>query len=305
MFQYKAYSLNINSEIEFPEFMPSEKQEFDVEIVLGKTPDQLVGENVVTKVRYQATKNEVLYLLKGAGKIYISKGTSIIVEPIENPDWEHLKNHVRSRAIAAILHQRKWAILHGSAIYKNGKAIIFIGRSGAGKSTFLGAFIKKGYDFISDDLCLIKKTKEGQILLFPAYPQVRLWENSIQLIETNEHLEKGPAVRSELDKYFMKPKTSFIKNPTPINNVYVLNATQNKVHSIQNLPPLEKLSQLLKFSFAKGHLEGLGGHIEQFELYSQLLKDTSIKTIDRPLGMKRESFWKMIEEVEHDFLNPV
>ena len=302
MHSYKAYSLNILSEIEFPELLESNEESNDIKIVIGTTPDALKGDQVVKKVRYSATENEVLYKLKGAGKIYITNGSTITVEPEANPDWQHLKNHIRGRAIAAILHQRGLSILHGSAICHNDEAIIFIGKSGGGKSTFLAAFIEKGYDFISDDLCLLKKQPNGTIKIAPAYPQIRLWTSSIDLIGSSDNLTKGAELRSGLDKYFYVPDTKFNQQPVSVRSIYVLNASQVSDFSIEELDSVTKLNLLLQHSYAKGHREGLGGHAEQFKVYSKLLNTTKVKVVQRPFDIDRNSFSRMINQVESDFL---
>jgi len=303
MYSYRAYALNIKSEIEFHEFQKSENsKDIDLNISIGETPSELKGEGVVSKVRYQTGHNEVLYHLKGAGKIYVTGGNQIVVQPVKNPDWEHLKNHVRARGIAAALHQRKHAILHGSAICKDGKAILFIGRSGAGKSTSLASFIKKGYDYIADDLCLIKVDENGVCRIFPAYPKLRLWGDSIKLVQAGDQLKKGERVREDIDKYFMISETEFIEDALPISNIYILGAHQENNFKINSPENIEKLNSLMQNSFAKGHLEGLGGYNEQFRIYGHLIKQASIKTILRPLRGGSEALWNLIDLVEADFL---
>jgi hypothetical protein len=304
MYSYKVYSLKINSEIEFPEFLENNDSKIpDIYIRIGKSPENLKGENVITKVRYQATKNKLLYKLKNAGKIYVENGENIIVEPEENADWDYIKNHIRSRAIAGAIQQRKWTVLHGSAIEYNGKAIIFIGNSGAGKSTTLGAFIKKGYNFSSDDLCLIKADENNQYYLQPAFPNIRLWSHAINLIGTGTGLQKGNVVRADIDKYFMLPQTEFITCSIPVSHIYVLSSHQNAHVTINTLENNAKLATLMNNVFAKGHLEGLGGYPEQFKALSYLLSTTTIKSIHRPLDMSKEDFWKMIDQIENDFTN--
>jgi len=304
MYRYKAYALNINSEIEFHEFQANNNDsDFDIDICIGDTPHKLEGKEVINKVRYQTGPNELLYHLKGAGRIYVSGGNKIVVQPIDNPDWEHLKNHVRARGIAAALHQRKHAILHGSAICKDGMAILFIGRSGAGKSTSLAAFIKRGYDYIADDLCLIKSDKYGACRVIPAYPKLRLWGDTIKLVQAGDQLRKGEKIREDIDKYFMFSETKFIEEALPISHIYILSAYQGNDINVSTVENLDKLNYLMQNSFAKGHLEGLGGYNEQFRVYGDLIKQASIKKIERPLGGGSESLWNLIDLVESDFLN--
>lgn len=51
---------------------------------------------------------------------------------------------------------RKGAVLvHGSAVEKDGRAIVFAGRSGAGKTITAARFVQAGYRFLSDDSCIL------------------------------------------------------------------------------------------------------------------------------------------------------
>ena len=57
--------------------------------------------------------------------------------------------------MGAILMQRKILPLHGSAIAIDGKAYAIVGDSGAGKSTLASAFLKRGYQLLSDDVITV------------------------------------------------------------------------------------------------------------------------------------------------------
>ena len=56
--------------------------------------------------------------------------------------------------------------MHASAIVHEGKAVLFTGISGAGKSTTANAFRLKGYKMLTDDVCpitFINGKKEGKM----------------------------------------------------------------------------------------------------------------------------------------------
>lgn len=59
---------------------------------------------------------------------------------------------------------RKGALLvHGSAVERDGRALVFSGRSGAGKTITAARFVQAGYRFLSDDSCILAP---GRVLSF-------------------------------------------------------------------------------------------------------------------------------------------
>lgn len=52
-------------------------------------------------------------------------------------------------------YKDKYLLIHGGAVAKDGKSIIVLGNSNAGKSTLITAFLEKGNNFLSDDVLLL------------------------------------------------------------------------------------------------------------------------------------------------------
>lgn len=85
-----------------------------------------------------------------------------------------------------------WIVMHGSAVAQDGRATVFLGNKGAGKSTLaLEAAERRGCAYISNDRVLLKATDRG-ILVRPYPMSVRLGGGTIR---------NSAALRSHLHAY--------------------------------------------------------------------------------------------------------
>jgi len=73
--------------------------------------------------------------------------------------------------------------LHGSAVVLDGKAYLFIGRSGAGKSTTAYEFVRRGATLLADDL-VVADVARG--IALGGAPTLRLWKGEGALPEAQE-----------------------------------------------------------------------------------------------------------------------
>ena len=303
---YYAYELKIASVLELSCFRPYEGGEKpDVTIEFGQTPEELAEDGTQTverRVRFEMSKGKILYHLLDGTRAYITNGDLITIEPSAKPDWEFVSLHIRTRMMAGILHQRHYMPLHSSAIEVDGKAVMFVGRSGAGKSTLTGAFIKKGYSYLADDWGVLRKTDAGDYHLLPSYPQLRFWQNTLDLLGTDDSLIKGSPIRPGLEKYYISTRTKMAANPIPVRTIYLLKSHVKPSVDILPVDKFRALMFLMKHTFAKLQLEGMGGYQEQFNAITYLLNTTEIKLLYRQEYLDKPAFWEMVDKVEQDFL---
>ena len=117
-----------------------------------------------------------------------------------------------------LLHQREQLVLHASAIRVGGKAVLFCGTSGTGKSTMAAALAQRGYPLITDDVCAI--AAEGAApLVYPDGRQLKLWAHAIERLDLAAR--RGERVRSRLEKFYVEPHAAF-SEPLPLGAVYTL-----------------------------------------------------------------------------------
>ena len=109
--------------------------------------------------------------------------------------------------------------MNASAIATERGSAVFMGLSGAGKSTLAAGFHKRGYRVLTDDLCAIS-FRAGQPMVWPAYPQLKLWPNVLRKLG----VDPGPLrrVRPELEKRGLPLGESFASEPRAPIRLYIL-----------------------------------------------------------------------------------
>ncbi len=79
-------------------------------------------------------------------------------------------------------------VFHASSVLmSDGRAIAFLGATGAGKSTLASAFYRAGAAVLSDDCLLLEVEQDNECLNATApYPSLRLWQDSIDHLFTDQ-----------------------------------------------------------------------------------------------------------------------
>ena len=83
--------------------------------------------------------------------------------------------------MAALLSMRGAVVLHGGAVAVDGRAILILGNSGAGKSTFVAAMVAAGAAFLTEEVAALADGADGFEVL-PGYPRIGLSRASIAAV---------------------------------------------------------------------------------------------------------------------------
>lgn len=135
---------------------------------------------------------------------------------------ENTTSYLLGPVLGLLLRLRGVVCLHASAVEIEGQAVAFVGSPGAGKSTAAAAFSKMGYAVLSDDIAALEE-REGLFYLVPAYPQLRLWPESVEMIYGRA--EALPPFNPEWDKRGLGPGDQgvrFENRACPLGAVYIL-----------------------------------------------------------------------------------
>jgi len=163
MFRYTVFSLIIESEIELPELSPG----------LGK-PDVIIRTGKVSPDgQVHATIGNEFVCPALLGRFQITGGSEIVVDALPDADPGVIRILLQGRLMACLLRQRDCVPLHASAVAIRGKAVLFAGESGAGKSTTASAFHVSGYSVLTDDVAAIR-IKDGTALMLTGWSGLRL-----------------------------------------------------------------------------------------------------------------------------------
>ncbi len=110
---------------------------------------------------------------------------------------ENMTSYLLGPVLGLLLRLRGVTCLHASAVAIEDRAVAFVGPPGAGKSTTAAACSKMGYAVLSDDISALEE-RDGLFYLVAAYPQLRLWPESVKLLYGRT--EALPRFNPEWDK---------------------------------------------------------------------------------------------------------
>ena len=118
MYYYYFNGLHIKSEIVLVPLVTRKPIEVDVIISLAKVPTALV-EPIMQEATFMLKPNEALIMLPGIGRLLITNGINITIEPDSNCPLNDLSPFILSIAWAALSYQRGRNILKGSLVELN------------------------------------------------------------------------------------------------------------------------------------------------------------------------------------------
>jgi hypothetical protein len=291
--RYKAFGLNIESDILCPELLPSVVPP-DVIIKTNSFSTTLLGAKA-SGACFQAAPGTVL-LTCHAATFLVSEGSRILVNPASQTADKMVRLILLESAFGALLHQRGILPLHGSAVRVKEGAIIFVGPSASGKSTLAAALTGRGYSMLADEICAVSFDDDGNPSVSPAYPQLSLWPDVIEKLgKKKEDLEP---LRKRLQKVKMIVGDSFCESTLPLVGIYVLNAVNAYSSELVPMSGAEKIEHLITNTYQPWLLDGLGGKENNFEMSAIIAQCTPMCGANHPKTPpdRLDDFVDMVEE---------
>lgn len=255
---YRIFGLVIRSAVPLPALpfnSPEQNTEPDVFIVYGLTPEKLVNPRS-DKDWFQADNREFLLHIQGIARYCIQDGCRITITPENGADEDEVLLFLMGSAMGALLHQRNVLVLHAGAIMVNGRGRIFLGPSGIGKSTLAAGLYKRGYPFLTDDVCAITLI-DGIITVIPGFPLLKLCTDVLDRLETERKGLKCIRGPQGFEKYFL-PVDHIQDTPVPLEAVYGLETAEVEKIIITRMKGVEKINLLIantyRFEFLQGQV---------------------------------------------------
>ena len=276
---YQAFQLTIQSELEFPELYPLSDQHSlvaDVVIQYGKVSEIGLESPIKKGLFFQAKQDTFWLHIPNIARFLVTYGSQITIDAIPGVDEDSIRVFLLGSCFGALLMQRGLYLLHGNAIQIGQHAISFTGRSGAGKSTLSGAFYKRGYSILADDVCAINA--QGNVI--PSFPQIKLWADAAaKLTIDTTSLRK---IRPNIEKYAVPLGDHFQQQALPLKVIYILNPHNKEEITIQRLSGVEKFKPLRFQSYRPSYLKGLSLDANHKKQCGELANRITLARITRP-----------------------
>ncbi len=278
---YFAYGLTLVTDIVFPELhiiAPTENP--DIRVVIGATPSAYTDIKKESESTISFDSDNYFLNIINVGSYYVTSGKHVIIEPAANADMKEVRLFFLSNAMAAILYQRQMIPMHASAIYDNDGIVLFLGDSGAGKSTTVASLQAKGYRIFSDDVCVPVPTPDG-ISAYAAYPMMKLWKDSFDLANIGDY-EEELRIRPTMDKYGKLFNESFDTRPMRIKRIFVLEKEDTGHLETRQVMGIQAFKYLQNYAYRLQYIEGMGVLKDYFQVISLLSNQIPTTVITRP-----------------------
>lgn len=248
---YKAFGLKIRSDfaLDVLDTCETGDDDFDVEVVSGN--DIIRDPNPYFDPYLEIDANEQYMHWRAIGAYLIKDNTRIVVETHKG-----ISDHLVSQALlgivmAIMLERRQLLCLHASAVNSNGRAAIFLGDKGAGKSTTSGAMLAAGCSPISDDLVAMENLLEKDLpaVIRPGFSFMKIWPDTAKALSL-EMEEADRLIHPHTTKIQKRMPKRIKDENVPIGAAFILqrqaDATQTQA---TRLPPHEALQMVLRNTF--------------------------------------------------------
>jgi hypothetical protein len=246
MFRYFGFGLTIDSEVELPDLSPGH-EEPDVVIRIGPVP----------RTPRKATLDDEIAITHRGGAFHIRHGREIVLDPAPGANPELLRVLLMGRMMAYLLRQRGWLSLHASGVRIDGRAVLFLGVSGSGKSTTVAAFHSRGHQVITDDVGAVRVCATRQCVLRPQGSRIRLLDDSRAVFEG-----VAPSGVFQWDKHTFDLANGDQQELVPVARIYALE--YGGAISSEGIKPLPAVALLSEHSFVRRRgmtREALAAHL--------------------------------------------
>ncbi len=237
---YTLHGLRVRSDVAIPGLVPHDPATPDVEFVTREpVPAADASEPVWFTGRALDDAGKpvlvVTWLKDGqACRLRYSDGVTFVLERDGTKVWiswpPHLSlldttSYLLGPVIGILLRLRGITALHASAVEIDGRAIVFAGHAGAGKSTTVGAFAVRGFPIIADDTVTVSRRHDGWVTA-PGYPRLRLWPDAANALDDpGRRTLLAPGRNGSTHRYHMDltaPGRRFTGETLPIGAIYLL-----------------------------------------------------------------------------------
>jgi hypothetical protein len=274
---YSVFGLLLSSNLEIPGLaaLPVGHRAEDIQITLGAGPDLAAeypdvyapaAEEIAYTSAYTdgfgqpilriftAANGALLRMVYPDGmQFWLQRtGKRVWCEWPETSSLADAASYLLGPVFGLLMRFRGLTCLHASAVVIGGRAILFPGEEGAGKSTTAAALARRGHSVLSDDIAVLIE-RDGIFLVQPAYPYLSLWPDSAEMIYgTNNDL---PSFSQNFDKRMAaggSGRVLFESQAKPLGAIFVLGerCEEPDAPRLENIEKREGLLSLVVNSYA-------------------------------------------------------
>ena len=291
---WTAWGLRIRSAIPLPFAPGAPVVEPDVVVSRGSVPSAN-GASAGPPCPWESAPGVFRLEVGGVARYLVREGREITVEPAGG-DEAALGAFLLGPVMAACLQQRGIVTLHASAVATDAGAVLFTGRSGAGKSVLAATLVERGHHLLADNVAGVVLGAGGHPEVLPAFPEVRLWADAVEALDCQGRTQGR--VRIGLGKYRV-PAGRFRAEPARVHAVFELAMHNRDEFNVQAVSSVRAFDMLLRSPVGATLVHAPAVHRGHFRTLATLVRKARFGRLTRPAGpCGRLSLRDLADEVE-------
>jgi hypothetical protein len=182
MFHYTLHARLVAIDCELAWLTPADEGEAGITIRLrtrSQPPPTTAWHHGDTRIDKTADDDLVVRFPDGTSFVVSKDGGAIdVIDAPAHYTDDDLAPYALGPVLAIALHRKGAVLLHAASVVMHGKAVLFAGASGSGKSTTAAILHRHGYDVLSDDLTEI----DDAFHAVPSVAAIRLWPDVLEAL---------------------------------------------------------------------------------------------------------------------------
>lgn len=286
---YYLYGFKVKSQIKLPEAIEVDEKKdtnsnYKYDIFIGYTN---VSEDITRKInegtKIECSKEKIWFSIEGVAIYEVYNGNEILVQ-VNGGNDQDVKAFLLGSAFGFLLIERNVVAVHGGTIVINDEAMIITGDMGAGKSTLTSAFRTRGYDFLADDVSVVKMNRDNIPMVQPAYPQQKLCRDAA--LKLGLDVSKLVNINEERDKFAVPLKDKFVFNEKQLKYIVEITIDENDSNNgnvvIEEIQGINKIDYIIKNIYRIQITERIGMKDEYFSNIIKICSQIKYYRVVRP-----------------------
>lgn len=236
----------------------------------------------------------------GTGAFFACDGNmaEYSIEPGADPEWVRL--YLKGQVLVALLHQRKIINFHASSFVYNGRGVMILGETGAGKSSLTASFALEGAGFLTDDITPVVYS-DGDPLIWSLHEVIRIRRSTA--LQLNIDASVLREAEAGTGKQYMKVKHAGVSQ-FPLDVIIKIEVGDTDVPLFDQPLPADRFSFLRSEICLSDLLAGMPGTERSYLLQLLLIVEkVHFVRVVRPSEIRIKELHRLVSEYLHKSLD--
>lgn len=280
---YRVSGLTVASELRLPgAFEAAAGPRADVTLRRGPVPDRLDRPSA-SGPTWQLSGARLLLDAPGVCRFLLNNGSDVAFSLDSEARADDAGVFALTPVLGLLLHQRRQVVLRASAVLVGGRAVLFCGAAGAGKSTLAAALSQRGHAPVADDMCALGFEASGPPQVWGDGRRLELWSDAIDQLG----FERKAPVRAGLQKFHVDAGAA-PAGPAPLGAIYVLREARPPSRmGIERADVMDTVLAVRRSAYRPRLVEAMDQKAAYFGAAARIGDTTGLFRLARPLGFAR------------------